>query len=124
MTTVAQIADEAFDNVALAITDAIKTATLSSVANGSYNYDTGAYSTTTTTISGRCVIDSQTPASDIFPDYVIGPNEQIMMLEGFSSVPYEGWTLTLGSKTYTVKRVQDIVGAGAIQMIVALEIPA
>ena len=118
MTTVAEIADAAFDNVALAITDAIKTATLSSVANGSYNYDTGAYSTTTTTISGRCVIDSQTPASDIFPDYVIGPNEQMMMLEGFSSVPYEGWTLTLGSKTYTVKRVQ------AIQMIVALEIPA
>lgn len=124
MTTVAQIADEAFDNVALAITDAIKTATLSSVANGSYNYDTGAYATTTTTISGRCVIDSQTPASDIFPDYVIGPNEQMMMLEGFSSVPVEGWTLTLGSITYTVKRVQDIVGAGAIQMIVALEIPA
>jgi len=124
VTTVAQIADTAFDNVSLAITDAIKTASLSYVSNGNYNYDTGAYATTTTTITGRCVIDSSTPSDDIFPDYVLGSHEQMMLLEGFSSVPVEGWTLTLGSKTYTVKKVQDIVGAGAIQMIVALEIPA
>lgn len=120
-TTVTAIADAAFDAVNAAITDVIYDATLTSVANGAYNYTTGAYAETETTINGRALFDTETPAADIFGDTVIGPRDQLMLLEGFSSSAKEGHKLTVNSVDYEVKSAQNIVGSVSLQYAVVLE---
>ena len=121
MTTITAIADAAFDAVALAITDAIADATISYDTNGTYNPSTGVYPVTTTTISGRALFDTEIPANDIFPDTVIGPQDQLVLLEGFSAVVKEGYKLTVNSVDYEVKRSQAIVGSVSLQYAVVLE---
>lgn len=121
MTTITAIADAAFDAVALAITDAIDDATISYDTNGTYNLSTGVYPVTTTTISGRALFDTEIPANDIFPDTVIGPQDQLVLLEGFSAVVKEGYKLTVNSINYEVKRAQAIVGSVSLQYAVVLE---
>ena len=123
MTTVGQIAATAFDAVAAQITDAIKAATLTYITRGAYDYATGLYAETETTVSGRSIVDRTQPVRDIFPDYVVGPNENLFLLEGFPVVPRENYILTIGGVRNSVKRVQDILGTGALQYVVALEVP-
>jgi len=113
MTTVAAIADAAFDAVALAITDAVQTVTVTRVTQGAYNYTTGAYAETTSAASGRGVLDTVKPVKDIFPSHIIGPKDQLWLLEGFASV-LEGDKVTIGGTNYKVGAVQDIVGAGKL----------
>jgi len=121
MTTITAIADAAFDAVALAITDAIDDATISYDTNGTYNPSTGVYPVTTTTINGRALFDTEIPGNDIFPDTVIGPQDQLVLLEGFSAVVKEGYKLTVNSVDYEVKRAQAIVGSVSLQYAVVLE---
>ncbi|APX88648.1 hypothetical protein BV394_01970 [Brevirhabdus pacifica] len=117
-TTVAEIAAEAFTAVAAEITDAIQSATISYDTQGAYNATTGTYATTTTTLTGRSVVDQVTPARDIFPDYVIGPRDEMVLLEGFTTVPKETWTLTFSGKDHTIMAVQDIVSAGTLFYVI------
>lgn len=113
MTTVAAIADAAFDAVAAEITDAIKTVTLTRTANGTYNPATGTYATTTTTQTGRAVLVTETPVKDIFPAHIVGPKDQLWLIEGLTALA-ENDALTIGSGSFTATRVQDVAGAGSL----------
>ena len=116
--TVAQIADLAMTAVQAQITDAIHSATLSYDVQGAYDFDTGEYATTTTTLTGgRIVVDTEKPATDIFPDYEIGPGDELIFCEGFTACE-ETWALTANSRTWIIRQVQDIVAAGSIFYVI------
>lgn len=118
-TTVAQIAETAFNNVAAAITDAIKDVTVTRTTRGAYNTTTGSYATTDSTDTGKAVLDTVKPVTDIFPAYKIGPKDQLWLIRDVSSV-LEGDKVefTGDSADYYVKAVQDIVGAGSLFYVV------
>ena len=99
MVTVAEIAAEAMDAVAAEITDAIHTATLNWSVQGAYDPDAGTYSTTPASDTGRAVEDTTRPIGDVFEDYIVGPGEVLVLLEGFTSVPEENWKLNYGAYT-------------------------
>lgn len=118
-TTVAQIAETAFNNVAAAITDAIKDVTVTRTTRGVYNTATGSYATTESTDTGKAVLDTVKPVNDIFPAYKIGPKDQLWLIRDVSSV-LEGDKVefTGDSADYYVKAVQDILGAGSLFYVV------
>ena len=118
MTTVADIAKDAFDAVSGSITDAIHSATITSTAKTAYDTVSGSYSETVTTATGRAVLVTERPVQDIFPDYIAGEGDQLWMLEGFSAVTALD-KLTVGSDTYHIRAVQDIAGAGTVFYVVA-----
>ena len=120
-TTVEAIADAAFDAVNLAITDVIYDATVAYDTQGTYNPSTGAYPVTTTTLTGRALFDTDTPARDIFPDAIIGSKRQLVLFEGFSEIIKEGYKLTIASVDYDVKAAQKIVGSNSLQYAVVLQ---
>lgn len=118
MVTVAVIAAQALDAVSAAITDAVHDAALSYEVQGAYDFDAGEYATTTTTLTGgRAVVDTETPAADIFADYTIGPKDELIFLEGFTDCA-ETWKLTANSREWVVMAVQDIVAAGSIFYVI------
>ena len=119
MTTVAEIAAAAFDDVDAELTDVIQACTVTSVALGAYNATTGVHALTPTNVTGRAVMDQSTPIQDIFPDYVVGPGDTLFWLEGLSAAPAENNTLTVGGVTRTIKRVGDVVGVGTFFSAVA-----
>ena len=119
MVTVAEIAAKAFDAVAAKITDAIQAATLNWETQGAYDYDTGTYTTVAQSDSGRVVEDSTKPVADVFDGYIVGPAEVLVLMEGFTTVPKENWTLTYAGKTRTIMKVQDIVAANSLFYVVA-----
>lgn len=96
--TVSQIAQGAFDAVAAQITDAILSA---SITDGS------------TTVTGRVVFGGET-APNGFPMAKADGKARPAYLEGFSSVPSEGWTMTADSVVYHITGVRDIVEAGGL----------
>ncbi len=112
-TTIALIADAAFDAVEAGITDAIATVTITRVTQGAYNFATGAYAETTASASGRGVLDSVKPVEDVFPYHIRGPKDQLWLFEGFTSIR-EGDTATIGGVDYVVAAVQGIAGAGTL----------
>ena len=118
MVTIAEIAKEAFDAVALEITDAIHAATLTRTVDGVYNTTTGAYETTTPDQEGRAVVDTVTPKADVFPDYVVGPADELVLLEGMTSAK-ENDSLVFAGRTRIVMQVQDIVAAGSLFFVIA-----
>ena len=120
-TTVTAIADAAFDAVKLAVTDVIFDAEIEYETQGTYNPSTGTYPVTKTTLEGRALFDTDTPARDIFPDAIIGSNRQLVLLEGFSEVIKEGYKLTISSIDYEIKAAQKIVGSISLQYGVALQ---
>ena len=121
--TVAQIADKALDAVSAAITDAVPACTLSWVTQGAYNTTTGTYAETPGSDTGRAVIDTVKPVTDIFPDYVAGPGDELIFLEGLTTAPKEGYKVTIGSVVRHIRQVQDIVGAGSLFYVIARKEP-
>lgn len=120
-TTIAEIAKSAFDAVALAVTDAIVTATLSYVTKGVYNPTTGVFPETVVAAgSGRGVLDTVKPITSVFPAYVAGPSDLLVLLEGFTTAPKEGWDLDLGGVGYVIKQVQDIALAGSLFYVIVI----
>ena len=101
--------------VAGAITDAVAVATVSRTVQGAYNVTTGAYATTVTVQTGRAVeaLATAKPRGDMFPGYVVGPNDRLLLLEGFTSVRENDLVAARGI-TATVKAVFDIGGAGSV----------
>ncbi|MEB3419908.1 hypothetical protein ACFSDD_11050 [Salipiger marinus] len=118
MTTVAEISREAFDAVAAEIPDAIHAATLTRTTQGAYDVATGTYATTTATQTGRAVVDTVRPVADVFPAYVVGPGDELILLEGFTSAK-ENDSLTFAGRTRIVRQAQDIVAAGALFYVIA-----
>ncbi len=116
---VARIAKMAMDGAAKSITDAIHPATLTRTVQGTvYDPVTGRYPETTTTQTGRAVLDSVRPVQDLFPAYIVGPKDQLVLLEGFTSAR-ENDSLTFAGKTMIVRQSQDIVAAGSLFYCVA-----
>lgn len=117
MTTVAAIAAKALDKVALKITDAVHAAVLERVYQDSYSVTLGAYERTWPRQDGRVVFSGEAPKADMFPAYVVGRNDQLALLEGFTGV-IENDTIRIGVTEYTVVAVQDIAGAGTVYNVV------
>lgn len=122
MATVAEIAAKAFTAVAAKITDAIHSASLAYDVQGVYDFDAGEYGITTETETGRAVVDTVKPMTDIFPDYVAGPGDELILLEGFTGCA-ENYRLTMTGATWHIQRVQDIVAAGSLFFVVARKAP-
>lgn len=119
MTTTAEIAKMAFDAVADAITDVVYPVSVSYEILGAYDPITGQYPKTAVTVSGaRGMLDMGKPVKDIFPDYIIGPTDKLLYIEGLTAVPKEGWALTFNSVAYTIKQVLDILDAHATYYVV------
>ena len=118
MTTIAAIAAEALDAVALEVTDAVLTATIYRTLVGSYDAVSDTYSGAGIRETGRAVITGEAPKPDQFPAYVVGSTDQMFLLEGFTSVQ-ENDTLTIGETDRTIMAVQDIMGAGSLFTVVA-----
>lgn len=118
MTTVEAIAKAAFDAVAADITDAILDVTVTRITQGAYNVSTGVYAETTTTQTGRAVLDTVKPVADLFPAHVRGPKDQLFIIEGITALR-EGDEITIGATDYAVAAVQDIVGAGSLFYAIA-----
>jgi SPP1 family predicted phage head-tail adaptor len=95
-TTVAQIAADAFDAVGVAITDAIKAATLS---DGTTDY------------AGRVVFGGETAPAG-FPMATAKDKLRPAYLEGFGVIPAPGWTILADGVTHYVTGVRDVVEAG------------
>ena len=123
MTTITAIADAAFDAANSAITDAIHDATLTYTSNYDFSYDVdeGNYLQSSTSITGRALFDTEKPMNDLFPDYVVGPKEILVLLEGFSTECKEGWKLTVNSIDYTVKKVQTVAGSVSLMYAVVVK---
>jgi len=86
-----------------------------------YNAVTGQWTLTTTTITGgRAIIGTQAAIASKFPAYVAGPDDTLMFLEGFTSVPAIGWRVTAGGITRTIKAVGDIAEGGGFFEVVAV----
>jgi hypothetical protein len=114
MTTIAAIAAKALNGVAAKITDAVQVATLTRTAQGAYDPQTGSMVKTNTTTTGRLVYCNAATVKDIFPGYTVGPSDQLLLLEGFTSVQKNDLVNGL-----TVHEVQDIGGAGSVFYAVA-----
>ena len=127
-TTVAAIAAEAFTAVAAELPDVIKACTLTHVTQGTYNATTGSYGETTTTATGRALITTGSSSEgvgsatikDMFPNYVAGPADLVIFLEGLSMAPQENDTLTIGGVVRTIKAAGDIVGAASFYVVIAV----
>ena len=118
--SVGDIATAAFNGVAGAMSGVIKTLTISHDVNGSYDPATGTYATTPATDTGRIVVASTTPIADVFPAYVIGPADLLIMAEGLSTAPKEGWTATFDGTDHSIKQVLDIAGGGGAYYLVVV----
>jgi hypothetical protein len=126
-TTVAAIAAEAFTAVAAEISGVIQACTLTKIAQGTYNPTTGQYSETTTTATGRAVIATggtveggvANTIKDMFPAYVAGPADVVIFLIELSAAPKENDKITVGGVQRTIKAAGDIVGAGALYVVIA-----
>ena len=116
--TVAQIAAKALNAAQGAISDAVPVATLTRTTNGAYDADNDVYSTTAESWTGRAVFQSIGPDNGGFPGYVVGPTDNLIMLEGFTSVLVND-TLTIGARTLTVMAVRDLAGAGTLWSVMA-----
>lgn len=121
MPTVAEIARSAFDAVLEAIPDAIQDGQIFEVVTGAYDSATATRSKYREKRSDcRVLFSTQTPARDLFPDYVQGPGDELAFLEGLSVVPQEGWVLCT-DKDFKVVRAQDVLRAGPIAWVVVRE---
>lgn len=112
---IAGIAAAALNGVQGAITDAVAAGTVSRTAQGAYNVTTGVYATTVTVQTGRVVEAAATakPRGDIFPGYVVGPQDRLLFLEGFTGIR-ENDVVNWRGITATIRAKADIGGAGTV----------
>ena len=120
VTTIAQIAASAFTAVDAQITGVVRAASMSYDTKGAYNPATGKHISFATEVTGgRVVVDTSASIANKFPSYVAGADDLVLILEGFTTVPQIGWTVTAGGVTRTIKAIGDIVGAGTFFEVVA-----
>ena len=120
MLSVKQIAEMAVSAAAGAISGAIHSATLTrrTINEASYDVMYGRYEAAETTQTGRAIVETQRPMRDVFPEYVAGPGDELILLEGFTACR-ENDHLTFAGRTRIVRQCQDILGAGAIFYVIA-----
>lgn len=105
-------------DVAQGMAEAGWPAVLTKTTQGAYNATTGAYAVTTTTHDGWAVVASDTPVEDVFPDYVVGPSDEMLLLNIEVAVK-ENDTLVYAGRTVTIRRVKDLTGAAFLWNVVA-----
>ena len=117
--TIAQIAAKALNAAQGAVSDAVPVATLTRAVNGVYDADYDFYTPLPPlVVTGRAVFQSIGPDNGGFPGYVVGPTDNLILLEGFTSVLVND-TLTIGARTLTVMAVRDLAGAGSLFNVMA-----
>ena len=117
--SVAQIAALAVGGVQGTIPDAVHSATLTRATQGAYSTATASYAIGTPIVqTGRAVVATGTPIADVFPAYVVGPSDQLVFLEGFTSC-MENDLLAYAGRTLIVRQTQDIAAAGSVFYAVA-----
>jgi hypothetical protein len=96
---------------------------LTVATQGAYDASTGAYSETSVSYTGRAVFDLvATFVRDSFPDYVAGPMDEAVWLEGLTTAPKEGQSVAITSINYTIVAVRDVLRSGGLfQCIVRAE---
>jgi len=116
MTTVAEIAAEAFTAVAAELQGVIRSVTVSRTTNGAYDPATGTFASSTDSDNGRAFFDTSTRIVDALPGHIAGPGEELLWIEGLDTIePQENDTIAItGKGDYRVVHVGDIVGAGGL----------
>ena len=117
--SVGDIAKQAFDAVGVLISGVVHDANISYSERGDYDVNSGRYSEVEMTVSGRAVIETAAALAKRYPSHVSGPDDTLIILEGFNVVPAVGWKVSIGNTDRTIKRVGDIVGAGELIEVVA-----
>ena len=112
--TVAEIAAEAYSAVAAEVTDAINDSVLTKEVQGAYDVATGQYTITTTTYPCRSVANTSSAIPDMFPDYIAGPSDALLFIEGLSVAPVENDLLD----GRVIREVGDIVEAGTFFAVI------
>ena len=115
---IADIAALALNAVQPVITDAVQPVTLSRTTQGDYDIAAGAYTPIIHTQTGRAVFQDVGPAAKIFAPYVPGPADELILLEGMTSVQ-ENDTLMIAGKVRTVRMARDIGGASSLFNVIA-----
>src|SRR5690554_2384662 len=119
MLRVADIAKRAYDGVAGKIAGVIHEATLIREGAPIYDPQTGQFTSSEETDSGRIVFDNAKPLTDAFPDFVPGPGDELAYVEGLTEMtPREGDRIEAADKAFAVKKVSDLLRAGAFYPVV------
>lgn len=113
MTTVADIAKEAYDGIAAEFGDnVVKAAVVTKNAPGAYTASTGVRGVTATSEAGRAIFATAKALAIKFPAYVAGPGDLMVGLEGFLIAPEVNDTVTIESVDRTIVQIGDIAQAG------------
>lgn len=117
--SVASIAKRAYDGVAGKVAGVIHEATLIREGEPTYNPETGQYVSSEETDTGRMIFDNATPLDDAFPDFVPGPGDELAYVEGLANMaPREGDRIEAADKAFAVKKVSDLLRAGAFYPVI------
>lgn len=116
--TIAAIAAKAFTAARSAVSDAVQDGTLTQINRGVYDAVAGTHAEIRSTQTGQVVFQGSAPIPDLFPDYVIGPTERLLMLQGFTGVK-EADLIAVGDKIRIIRAVMDIGGAGTLFNVIA-----
>lgn len=118
--TVASIAKEAFDAVAVDISGVIHTATLTRILSGTYDPATGTPTPGAAQDAGRGLFASVDAARDIFPELIVGPADELIYLEGITTLaPKETDKLVMNNRTLAVLASRDLLGSGGLYAVLA-----
>lgn len=112
MTTPGSIASDVLDSVDAQLEGVVHTVSLIEPTRATYNATTAQYEAGENDHSTcRLIVETTKPVKDLFPAYIEGPGEYLVLIVGASTPPKEGWILR-GTVDRVIKRVQDILQAG------------
>ncbi len=104
-------------DVAVAMEEAGFPITLTRTAQDAYDPVTGTHAVTTATVAGFAVVASDATVQDVFPDYIVGPGDELLMI--YASTVAENDALLFEGRNMTVRRVKDMTGAAFLWNVVA-----
>jgi len=111
---VGDILKKAYDGVSAKLEGVIKPVTITRTTVGSFNPTTGVRTpASTTTQTGRAVVENEQAIRNVFPAYVVTGTERLVLLEGLQWAPQEGDTVAVeGLTTRKIGAVLDLLAAG------------
>lgn len=83
----------------------------------SYDLMNGAYAASEQSITGWAVVASDTPIRSVFPEYVAGPSDELLMIN--ASDLRENDRITMQGRAMIVRKVKDLTGAAFLWHVVA-----
>ena len=115
MTTIREIAHEAFTAVAADITDAIQTMELLEPTDGAHDSATGTRAKAEISCGDVSVVFDSKPPSAIFGDVVAteDPSDSLVVILS-DTTPKENWLLRDDSTDYKISQARDIGNVGAV----------